>query len=960
MSPRWIRASVSAAPVGLLSLLGFAALAGTAQGQTTAVLGRADAEFASALLRGGYTDLAEKLCTLLQTQGNLAPEEAAGVKALHLDLRLDLALREVDLIKRKDLLTTILQEKEDVVRQYSGRKVAEETSLTLPDVYQKLGETISRAIQKEKDPGLVTQLQKEGGEVFKAAEAKLESRIQDLNALIAEATTPNPKWEEALIAARYNLPRTRYFHAMLYGKSDTTSRDVHLDAAILGFQEFNLDYSDTIYGYEGLIYEGLCHKEKESWEDAFKAFDDAIALRDGYELDSKGVYSEMNEVVADIVSWAVLQKVTLQVERNLLPDAISEAKTFLDTTPTPDAARHGLAVREALAQAYLKSGDTKNASAQADKLVEADARGPWGAAGREIQGKLLQSGGPVDPANVLQIAMTLRDRGDVEKALRTAQLAIDVAKKDPKLAGVAIDAWLMIGQTYLSRENSDHEAALAFDAATERYGTNEKTAEAVYQAMKAYSRLSKAEKKNFYKTRAEERQKTLATKFGDHPRAAEAQLFEAEQLSNEGKYVEAADFYSKVPPSAKSYLEAQFRAGESYFLHALDLLKVEANRAEGKTFAEQAERLMKKAMSEADSAREKTMELAERTRLDSISLRARNRIAKLYLTEGYDRANDVIPLLEGTDERFSANAEAINAFWTYRIDALRKVGKFDDAIGLLEGLIKRDPKSKAIGTAARNLASALDNHANDLRDKEKKPREADEARRKAANFYAVAGRALLTADAIDVRAVETTADRLFALGLIANEVPETQQSFVGWDPKKNKETANWTLTADLLAKALEVQPGYKMEVTLGRTNGFLGNYAEAATVLGALFDRDPVYDTTKKALNKKALQGKPELLFAYFEYGVAEHFVAMKDQDADRFRRAQVILSTMARNLTPNSVDWWYAKYYELANFAGAGNYTDACFAANDLDRTTSGFGKEFGLDDDFAKLKEELKDKCK
>ncbi len=959
MSPRWIRASVSVAPVGLFSLIGFAAASGVAHGQTVAVLGRADAEFASALLRGGYTDLAEKLCTLLQTQGNLPPEEAAGVKALHLDLRLDLALREVDLSKRKDLLTTILQEKEDVVRQYSGRKVAEDTSLSLPDVYQKLGETISRAIQTEKDPGLIGQLQKEGGEVFKAAEAKLESRIQDLNVLISEATTPNQKWEEALIAARYNLPRTRYFHAMLYGKSDTTTRDVHLDAAILGFQEFNLDYSDTIYGYEGLIYEGLCHKEKESFEDAFKAFDDAIALRDGYDLDSKGVYAEMNEVVADIVSWAVLQKVTLQVERNLVPDAISEAKTFLDTTPTPDVTRHGLAVREALAQAYLKSGDTKNAGAQADKLVEADSRGPWGAAGREIQGRLLQSGGPVDPSNVLQIALTLRERGDTEKALRTAQMAIDAAEKDPKLAGVAIDAWLMIGATYLGRD-ADHEAALAFDAATERYGTNEKTAEAVYQAMKAYSRLSKAEKKTFYKTRAEERQKTLATKFGDHPRAAEAQLFEAEQLSNEGKYVEAADFYGKVPPSAKSYLEAQFRAGESYFLHALELLKVEANRAEGKTFAEQAERLMKKAMTEADTAREKTMELSERSRLDSISLRARNRIAKLYLTDGYDRAADVIPLLEGTDERFSSNAEAIAAFWSYRIDALRKLGKFDDAIGLLEGLIKRDPNSKAIGPAAGNLARALDAHSDELRDKEKKPREADEARRKAANFYAIAGRALLTADSIDVRAVEVTAGRLFTLGLIANEVPESQQSFVGWDPTKNKETANWTLAADLLAKALEVQPGYQMEITLGRANGFLGDYAESATVLGALFDREPIYDDKKKALNRKALQGKPDLLFAYFEYGVAEHFVALKDQDADRFRRAQVILSTMARNLTPNTSDWWYAKYYELANLAGAGNYADACFSANDLDRTTSGFGKEFGLDDDFAKLKEELKDKCK
>jgi hypothetical protein len=151
-----------------------------------------------------------------------------------------------------------------------------------------------------------------------------------------------------------------------------------------------------------------------------------------------------------------------------------------------------------------------------------------------------------------------------------------------------------------------------------------------------------------------------------------------------------------------------------------------------------------------------------------------------------------------------------------------------------------------------------------------------------------------------------------------------------------------------------------MEVTLGRTYGFLGNYDDAATVLGALFDREQVYDDKKKALNRKALLGKPDLLFAYLEWGVAEHMVAVKTQDADGFRRAQAILSTMTRNLDANSVNWWQAKYFETANLYAAGNYTDACFLMNDLDRTTSGFGKEFGLDDDFARLKDQLKDKCK
>ncbi|MBL8861844.1 MAG: tetratricopeptide repeat protein [Planctomycetes bacterium] len=947
MSPRWIRASV------------FAAFAGLAHAQSPAVLGRNDADFASALLRGGYTDLAERLCTLLQTQGNLPPEEAIGVKALHLDLRLDLALRESDLFKRKELLTRILEEKEDIVRQYSGRKVAEETSSTLPEVYQKLGETISRAIQAEKDTGLIMQLQKEGGDVFKAAEAKLEARIKELNDLIAESTTTNPKLEEALTTARYNLPRTRYFHALLYGKSDTTTRDVHLNEAIAGFQEFGLDYGDTIFGYEGLIYEGLCYKEQENWDDAFQAFDDAINLRDQFTLDSKGVYSDMGAIVADLVSWAVLQKVTLQLERGLTNPAIAEAKTFLDTTPDVDLTRHGLAVRAQLAGAYLKAGDTRNAGAQADRIVAADPRGPWGAEGRRIQGQLLQAGGAMDPANVLQIAQTLIGQGEVEQGLRIAQRAIEAASKDSKSAGVGVDAWLLIGSTYLSREMV-HEATVAFDAAVDRFGNDEKAAEAVFQSMRAYTRLQRDEKKNYYKSRAEERQRQLATKFASHPRAWEAQLFEADQLAAEGKHVEAAEQYGRVQPSAPSYLLAQAKAGESYFLHAFELFKNEARKGEGKTFSGQAEALLKKAMAEADKEHDATLDLARKTSLSGIGRLARLRLAQLYLHKDVGRAAEVVPLLEGADERFSASPEVVAQFWSFRIEALRELGRYDEAIALLEALIRRDPDSRAIGTAAGNLARALDARSDELRDKEKKPREADEMRKRAANFYAVAGRALLKVEPLNVRAVEDTAGRLFTLGLIVNEVPESQEMFIGWDPRKTKDPANWNLAAELLTKALQAQPGYKMEILLGRTHGFLGRYEEAANVLGALFDREEIYDAQKKTINRRVQQSKPDLLYAWFEYGVAEHFVAAKSQDLDRFRRAQVILSTMARNLTPNTANWWQAKYHEVANFASSGNYVDACFALNDLDRTTSGFGQEFGLDGAFARLREELKDRCK
>jgi len=955
--------SASRIAAGIFVATSVLAGGGVARAQSPAVLGKSDADFAQALLSSGYTDLAERLLTLLQSQGNLPPEEAASVKALHLDLRLDLAMREADLIQRKDLLTTILQEKEDIVRGYAGRKVAQDTAATLPDVYQRLGETISRAIQSEKDPNLIAQLQKEGADIFRAAEEKLEGRIGDLEDAIGESTTAQPKLENELIAALFNLPKTRYYHALLFGKADTTSRDVHLDLAITGFQEFQLDYGDTLFGYQALVYEGLANKEKEAWDDAELAFDDAIGLRDGYVADSKGVFAGMGPYEADLVSWAVLQKVLMLTERNRVPDAIAEAKKFFDTTPAPDEARHGLALRAALADAYLKAGDMKAAADQADKLVEADPRGPWGATGREIQGRLLQSGGPVDPEKVLRIAQTLLERGDSDQAVRVAHQAIAAIGKDPKLAGTGVEAWLLIGSTFLTRQ-WDHEAALAFDAAEERFGAGiertpvaERAAEALYQSMRIYSKLAKAEKKTFYATRAAERQKALSTKYANTARGEEGAMFEGQALADEKKYVEAAEFYGRVPPTAPTYLEAQFRAGEAYFFRVDELLKADPKSPEGKTFGQQAETLMKKSMTEADLAYGKTMDLSAKARLDSIGRRARIRLAELYLTAGIDRPAEVMPLLDGADDRYPGDA---GRFWGFRIAALRGQGKLDDAITLLEALTLKDPESKTIGPAAGSLARALDERADELRDKEKKPKEAEALRRKAATFYASEGRGLLKADPIRVSAVEQTAGRLFALGLIANEVPDPQITFVGWDPAKNKETANWSLCTDLLKRALEVQPGYLMQVTQGRAYGFLGEYKKAADVLGALFDVEPIYDATNRTFNRRLLKGKPELFNSYLEWGVAEHLVAQKDQDADRFRRAQVILTAMTKNLDAMTRNWWYVKYYEISNMYASGAYADACFGMNDLERTTEGLGKEFGLNDEFAQLKDQLKDKCK
>src|SRR5437016_593563 len=152
----------------------------------------------------------------------------------------------------------------------------------------------------------------------------------------------------------------------------------------------------------------------------------------------------------------------------------------------------------------------------------------------------------------------------------------------------------------------------------------------------------------------------------------------------------------------------------------------------------------------------------------------------------------------------------------------------------LDALAKKEPGSRAIAGAAGLVANALDTRAAELRPKD--PATADELRHKAATYYAMAGNALLGSENPKTAEVEKIAGRLLALGLDANGVPQDLNTFVGWDPTKNKDTELWSVAAGLYEKSLNLAPNYISRANLGRLYGFLGRWDKSATEFGKLFD----------------------------------------------------------------------------------------------------------------------------
>lgn len=942
MHVRWIAVSA------------FVALAGSADAQSPAVLGKQDAAFAMALKRAGYTDLAERLVATIEKAGTATPDEAVTLKALHLDLRLDLAVRETDPYKEKDLLRTILQEKEDFVHSYSGRPVAEDVRNTLPDVYRLLGDAISSAIAREKDTGLIAQLQKEGSETYTKAEEALEARIAELQ---EKDSGGSEETTNALLPLRFNLPRMRYLHALLYPKAEFRRKDL-LDKAITGFQEFGLEYSGILQNYEALILEGLCHKELDDLKTAKEAFKDAYSFPEqfGFEKNSKGYY-DLSQEMADTISEAALQWMNVLVSEKDYAGALAIAKSYIDTTPGAYEARRGLAVLAVKAEAHLALNDTNSASDAADILVKEDPRGPWGAKGRELQGRLL-GGGPVDPTRAFAIARASAERGDDVKAIQLTRQALDAYKGNAKEAEEAPSAWMFLGSIYMKR-GFDHEAVVAFEQGYERYPNAKIAPDLVSLTIGRYIEINKVEKRPYYKKRVEERTKLLAAKYPDSDVAQSAKIFEGDAADAEGRTLEAAELYAKVLPTSKRYLDAQAKAAQAYLKHAYNLANEKP--ADAKPFFTQAETLFKKIITDADKAGENTLAFDEKARFEAIGRSARVSLVQVYMKT--ERPQLAIDLMEGTDERYKDNADAIAAFWTFRIQALEKLGRLDEAVSRLDALAKKDPKSNAIGGAALVVARALDQQAAKLAESGKK-READEATKRAATYYVMAGRAMVSSDNPNVEKVVEIANRLLSLGLDQNAVPANQSTFVGWDPKQTKTTDLYQLAGDLFTAALERKPSSKGRASLGRIYGFLGKMDKAAEQFAQVFDSEKLLvvnekSTTKeKRLNMNMAKNSPYLVEALFEWGVAENALAVEQNDSERFRRAQEIFDALIKSYSANGWSWWQAQYYSIKNRTDDGKYVAAKADLNNLERTTNDLGAQFGLADEFAALKERLKDK--
>jgi tetratricopeptide (TPR) repeat protein len=470
-------------------------------------------------------------------------------------------------------------------------------------------------------------------------------------------------------------------------------------------------------------------------------------------------------------------------------------------------------------------------------------------------------------------------------------------------------------------------------------------------------RLNGEDKRPWYKKRADDRMKTLATQYPTSARSSFAQLKEGQELEDDGKPLEAARLYEQVQPGTASYLDSQYAAGNAYFLHARSLCQ-QKKEGEAGQFVKQAETLLKKSLTDLEAAAGATMDLEAQARSSNTAFRARASLAQLYLMDCVNKPGEVLKVLEGVDEKYGDDSNKVGAAWNFRISALQKQGKLDEAVALLDALVKRDPNSRAIGAAAGVIARALDARAAEF-EKAGKTREREEQLKRAAQYYTLSGRSLAKSGQARASDITAVADRLLVFAFQFNQVPEKWESFVGWQTSRSREPALWASTEELYTAALALSPSYQNQIKLGRVLGFQGKFGEAAVVLARLFDNEPIVQTDTQGgpakFNQQLMRDKKELFQAYLEWGVAALESAIQDKDSELFVRADDIFGNITRIPAADRPEYWHAKYNQLRSLMQQGKYQEAQLVMNTIERENSKLGGPAGLENEFKAVKTEL-----
>lgn len=941
-----IRNAVRAALRSIVPAAGLIFAAAAAPAQSAAVLGSSNAAYVEGLWRAGYIDLADKMGQLVASS-NLPDPEKKAVADVHRKLQIAISGNEGNWAMRRDLILQTLAEKKAQLQAAKPESEAGINALAeVVEQYRLLSDALAALFAEEKDPEKLATMRKEADELYTAAENDLKERKVANEKLKSDEKEGS---EIPFLLAFYGLGKLKYYHSLVL-QADSVPAKKRVEEALEVLEEFDLEFSDSLAGFEAKLTQALCQQRLGRPELAVDACSDAIALRERFTKNQSGVW-QVDKNAADVVSAAVLQKMLFLKDQKEWQKVVDAGKDYFATVSDAMEASQGKAVYHAMGEAHIQLGQTEAAQAIATKLTELDPRGLWGYRGQQLLQQVLSSGSGIKKVPLdkkLDLANSLASNGEYEAALQVCrQVIADAVGEDEKFAAQAM---LINGAIYATR-GWFHEASVAFDAVVRRYPKSEHAPDALYRSIRCFLELAQQDKQPVFKRWMEDRSKQLVRDYPNDSHVGQLQLLDGESKEKAGKYLDAAKVYEQIKADSVVYHEARFRAAEMYQKQARQFLAGGAPK-EAEPLTAKATEGFQSLIKELESARNTAQE-DQKSRLEKLDFRTRVALINLYLAGKSNVAEadkllaDMAKLVKEDDK------DRMPVIWSLRIRSKLAQDQVDEAATAMEGVLSKFPQAQSPLAVCSNLATALDAKAV-ASNKKNEFTAASTLWRQAVGYYMKSAKVT----GVEPSEVAQIADRLRVIGLCLNGVDEKVDGWFEAGDFRAKNTEAWEAALTLYTEIADGgHANYRTRIGKARILGFLGRINECEAELAQLFANEKIVGAQGR-VNAQLIQQKPELLTAYLEWGFALRAATGGDEKSRR-ARASEIFGRVGASVPADGKHWWYSRYGQILTFYERGLYDEADVSISSLERTNPDFdGDRFGLKVKYRNLKAQIRQK--
>ncbi|NUN48930.1 MAG: tetratricopeptide repeat protein [Candidatus Brocadiae bacterium] len=894
-----------------------------------------DVDFARALVRAGYVDLATEYCRKLESDPKTSAEDKAGIQMIQAEIFAKAATQTDDAKLKQEQLDKAVETLRDFIKNNPVHPRSPEAKFTIGLLLRQKGDEMTSEMKKASGDAKKEFLNA-GDKLYKEAASYFEGLIQEYRDIKDKFETANQgelnaaqqtEYDNilyALMDATYNVPRTQYAHCQIFDSGSKEKIEM-AKKAVTGFMDFELDYQDRMKAYESAIFWALTHKELSEFSAAYQRFDFAVSLKEYFKD------GPLPDDARDIIMTGYYYKAQTQNEEKKFAEAIQtvdEMAALLKEAAWKE--RLGIAALLLKGEALMGLGDKEKAEKLGQDLYK---KAPTEGLKMLVRSKIASwsSGGGNIQAYLIRYEAAL-DRGDLFGAIRALQGGVAAAEASDQMEPVPDLLWKMAA-IYEELQRT-YDAVICYEAIAREHQKYAKADEAAFRAAQTWNRIASriGGEQSWEKDQVTDNLKLLTGKWPNSSFSKNAQFLVADAAYEKGNFEEAAKQYEKVPVDATYYERAMVMAGKCFF----DLARTDWSN--GKKTDE-----TKKKFDRSQAAFEKYFtyvkanppkdERQERER-SGVEAFAKQSLANLLMHEAKQLYAEAIKVLDEIDTP-DASAEVQKRVWRQKVTAFLESGNVAKAIEYTDRLMSSHKASRETIEACQMVGRRCDLEAEKIAGENPT---VDQITPEALKFWELAARyyanwIISTVDGkqkLDVQQALGVADRIYGLGLIINQIDE-KKSFTSYDLSKLKNARIFNDAGRIYEPiAMDRHAGVdtsKLQLKMAWCFDFAQDWERARDSYEALLDAERVRNTGG-TLNDTVLQAKPWLFVAYTELGHVYMRLAEKNiNKMGSLQEAYTIFSNVVSKSEKSTEGWWHAKYLVIKILFDKGGQNDFEYA---------------------------------